>query len=713
MPEKYKLPKNPEKFSETLNFACAKLFVDNQISYTAKLALPEDEEQQSDDQQPKEVRQPDDQYDIKIKVKNLEIYIDFANNLDFMISDDLMQETSSAKTKDKIIYYCDVAKQLAESKNYFLLKVVLDSLVRYTGIIKKQKVNNKFQDVSNYNDIYNALLEQRKLIEKLPSVKYGLKQASDVDDLMFPHIGPTRGTLDKYKEKSRLDSKTDQQKSKGLVRYKQDVSGTLGALNICRKRIASKYKPNLSEEKKTAILYMKLISRPPDYENSTVKKASEVGDHIYAHRHSITSRSNKVGAPSTTLWSIKRKLNSINKSVNKPLKKSSNSEPLDLLDLQEVNKERPITKYISHVLKIGQSNEDDSEVDLFAPYINQIMLDYNLTPNDDPEKFLEIFESYAEMDLLYHGSDYKQDDFDKWGVKLQELKEIAKNNYPEIPLNDNTKQYARMLILALNKQYEINEFPKQYKTQKALKKLIESQNLNLPITSSPESFIKMINNKLLEFELGSDEHQLYKEGIRYFNKSYAEYNNHTTKVLIDSSIRAYKKNSTTKNSDDYQPTTVHQGFVMQNNPLAKHKISNQDLNGICVDNDSEYGESLDIEEQLTEILEDLDGINGFTQLAEQENCYQSTIEYDDNDEITILVDKSGQEAYIQNDFNEKDYKRLVDIFIRTNDVTDPNIIKPLNITGQDRVRALEIISQSIDEYKDVKDIDNSLGLSLH
>ncbi|NQY43770.1 MAG: hypothetical protein HRT87_10545 [Legionellales bacterium] len=53
-------------------------------------------------------------------------------------------------------------------------------------------------------------------------------------------------------------------------------------------------------------------------------------------------------------------------------------------------------------------------------------------------------------------------------------------------------------------------------------------------------------------------------------------------------------------------------------------------------------------------------------------------------------------------YNKDNYKLLLDIFIKTNDVIDPNKIKGLNIPKDKEHEVQEMIKTSVNEYRETK-----------
>ncbi|NQY42560.1 MAG: hypothetical protein HRT87_04345 [Legionellales bacterium] len=691
MPKKYSIPKDAERFAKDLDFACVKLFQNHEISYMAKL-------KPHNDDKPHPI---DDKYYIKIEINN-EAYINTSNNIGLLVFNDLMDETSSSQIKEKMLFYCKVGEHLAKSKNYFAQKEILVALREYAYRIRKKKINNEYEAISNYEEIYNEINKATKVLDNSQvHIKSGIKPENYIDGVMIPCMHKTFGNINAFAEYPKTNCSTDQEKNQGLIQFRKRANQVIGFVNKYRDSMSAAFKPNEDEDESSTALYLTLISGAPDFKNKTVKKVEERKIFLEdMHRTRVTSKSVYLkSSKSKTLTKMQGMFNSMETAYHEPLLVIN--APVSNNSQVENN---ALTNYISYILYMMQKKNSNLAIDMsvveFMPYLQQIMNDHGLDVDDDPAEFAEIFTSYADMNLLY-GNELNEQDNNNWNKKFQLIESNAKQYYPEITLNRDRKEYVKLILSSLQKQTDFSEFTKQHKTQKYFRKLIQEHNVGLTLYSSAEDFINTINKKILEFDINSTdkEYIFYRKLINYFNKSYPEYNNRITgKLIID------KVNNTKRIQPPRVSNVSTETSTMQENPLFR------DSSGISVTTNSELNDSLGIKSQLESVLNELNEVNEYSIQDDDSNYLKTVLEYEDDETLTLSFEKNGKTAYMDSIFNEDNYRRLTKIFIRTNDIVDPEIVKPMNVPREHQARALEIISEIIEEYQLAKENDSQLGI---
>ncbi len=120
---------------------------------------------------------------------------------------------------------------------------------------------------------------------------------------------------------------------------------------------------------------------------------------------------------------------------------------------------------------------------------------------------------------------------------------------------------------------------------------------------------------------------------------------------------------------------------------------------------------VNIEKKVKCVLEELKSIGQIksystvknSQLPSGGTCYNTTIKDSSDNDVTIDITKNGAAAYLRSSYSKSSYITLINIFIRTNDITDPSVIEPTNIPQEQMEMTRDIIIEMVDQYRNEKE----------
>ncbi|NQY43843.1 MAG: hypothetical protein HRT87_10925, partial [Legionellales bacterium] len=504
-------------------------------------------------------------YNQEVELVGKDLMINTSNNISALIYDYLLNETDAVEIKKKILFLCETAQNLAENGNFFALEPILKALKQYLSIIKLQEIDGTVQNLSNFGILSEEINKAVFSFRNNTQLRVGLSGGNHAqDNVKFPAMMKTIEQL----ELNLLEVTTHSggvEKTERLIKLKKYQDKIAKEIDMCTGIRATNNPPEQSTP-----LYLELASEDFRGIKSSTNTMQQI-KRMYTIRESKSIQVQKSYIPqkwkkSGTHTKMKKFLGSIEKSYqDKTNRTIPNLPPLPnkiprymsyIVDKmenideneQEVNLDREVfLKYITYTLSRirakkdgrGYTLKEDPTSDYFEIYLNQIMLDYeDHHIRRPPEDYLEIFENYAEMNLIYHGKIPNGINPLDWRHSLKEFGKFAESlsvNIQPISIDENNKNYISNIILSIKKDSDLNNSPKHASTQKYFKFLIEETDLNLTINSSPEDFINAINNKLSEINISEneDEYYFYKYALDSFNASSQDLNFKQNPILQD------------------------------------------------------------------------------------------------------------------------------------------------------------------------------------
>ena len=320
-------------------------------------------------------------------------------------------------------------------------------------------------------------------------------------------------------------------------------------------------------------------------------------------------------------------------------------------------------------------SSDYPERILNRDFILDVAKNYKKLESEDQEVVVKFIAKFCQDETLLNDIKKKDSTLFNAVKKKQENKKdmsgffeapYAKSNNPLFLQNGkNAEKYIALIIDTIKNNNILNQ--QQYPEHAKIQQIISSYNLDLQSISTKE-----ISDRLI-----SSDKNAFQEALNNYSSN---------KMLLGRVLKSQNVSSQSNQNTSYQG-------MLTPPPLGVD--SNTQSTNISKDNFGNILTTLANEEN-SKILRfsDIQKISFST----GESFYESTVTKTNNENTKIRLAENGNTAHMTGTYNEENFKILLDVYIRTKDIRDPNIIKPLNIpeTHQDSVENL--IHEAVNEY---------------